>query len=155
MTWEAAADIASIATPIGVLLAFWQLVLAKRQAVAAFEDSLSAQYRALLAQIPVKALLGQSLFESEAADSLGTFYRYFDLSNEQAFLRSRRRIGEGTWTDWREGIQQNMKLPAFASAWVTIRSAKTGAFDDLARVIDVPTTGPSRLPQQIKGASSE
>jgi hypothetical protein len=137
LSWPTIDTIVSFATLLGVLAAFWQLRESKRQAVATFEDSLSAQYRSLLAELPVDALLGRTLDLDARRRSLGAFYRYFDLSNEQAFLRTRNRVGKGTWTDWAEGINQNMKLPAFQVAWTEIRSAGTGVFDDLATALDV------------------
>ena len=88
--------------------------------------------------MPVEALLGRELSPDVLKDSLIVFYRYFDLSNEQAFLRTRSRIGNRTWDDWKEGMRQNLKLPAFQSAWREIRAAGTGAFDDLAKVIGEP-----------------
>lgn len=50
--------ISSLFTAVGVLLAFRQLQLAKRQALTTFEDQMAAQYRELIRRIPVKALLG-------------------------------------------------------------------------------------------------
>lgn len=58
-------DLAALATAIGVALAAWQLYLAKQQAQLAFEDSLNSQYRSLLAELPLKAMLGRQLTQAE------------------------------------------------------------------------------------------
>ena len=39
--------------------------------------------------------------------------RYFDLSNEEAFLRVQGRVRSEKWANWVEGIQQNMARPGF------------------------------------------
>src|SRR5947199_10739310 len=90
-------DIAAVATAGGVFLAARQLYLAKDQAQSQFEDSLNAQYRAILEDLPLAALLGQHIAEPELERTLPFFYRYFDLSNEEAFLRAQGRIRSETW----------------------------------------------------------
>jgi hypothetical protein len=133
---------ASIATAIGVGIAGWQIALAKRHAILQFEDQLSAQYRALMRDLPVNALLGESLSDIEYAAALGVFYHYFDLSNEQAFLHERGRISRSTWESWQEGIEQNLRRPAFALAWAEVSRRAPDSFDELRRLVK-----PSDLPQ--------
>lgn len=79
-------DVAALATALGVLIAVWQLWESLRVAKAQFEDGLNAQYRALIAELPLDALLGRQLSESDLNSAMPVFYRYFDLSNEQANL---------------------------------------------------------------------
>ena len=88
--FEIIQSLASVATAIGVGVAAWQLLLSKRQAQSQFEDTFAEQYRRIIEMLPLGALLGQSLTEQEVNGSLRTFYNYFDLSNEQAFLVARR-----------------------------------------------------------------
>ena len=57
--------IATAATALGVFLGWWQLRAAKRQAVVAFEDTLAREYRDIVHQLPVGALLGEKLSEAE------------------------------------------------------------------------------------------
>jgi hypothetical protein len=133
-------DLAAVATAIGVALAAWQLYLAKQQAQLAFEDSLNAQYRSLLAELPLKAMLGRQLSDAELNACLGVFYRYFDLSNEQAFLFSLGRIRRSAWKNWLEGIGQNMERPAFQQAWQAILPDIDGSFDELKKL---PGMGPT------------
>lgn len=112
-TSDTLASAANLATAAGVLLAAWQLYLAKGQAESQFEDSLNAQYRSMLEELPLNALLGRRLNHDEITAQLPVFYRYFDLCNEQAFLFKERRVREETWTNWREGIEQNIARPGF------------------------------------------
>src|SRR5258708_39067788 len=110
-------DVSHIATATGVFVAAWQLWRARRQSITTFEDSLAREYRELAATIPTKALLGEELTEQEYREHFDEFYRYFDLSNEQAFLHQRGRIRRSTWQFWRDGIASNLRRPAFRPAW--------------------------------------
>lgn len=123
--------VAAAATAVGVLLAWWQLRLAKQQAVTTFEDSVASQYREIAARLPVKALLGENLSEPEFEAALPDFYHYFDLSNEQAYLHLKRRIRYETWSEWREGIHQNLARPAFGRAWNEVSSRAPESFNEL------------------------
>ena len=116
---------------LAVGLAWWQLLLMKRHTVTAFEDALVQEYRELASTLPLKALLGQKLTDKEHVDKLDEFYRYFDLCNYQAFLRTQGRVSEATWTFWKEGIQTNMARPAFSRAWSEIAAKASDDFDEL------------------------
>src|SRR5437764_11694309 len=91
-------DLAAVATAGGVLLAARQLFLAKDQAQSQFEDSLNAQYRAVIQDLPLGAMFGQQLLTPELEEALRVFYRYFDLSNEQGFLHAHGRVPSQTRT---------------------------------------------------------
>lgn len=123
--------IASVATAVAVIVAAWQLMLSRRQAVTAFEDSLAKEYRDLAAKIPVKALLGKPLDDAEFSDCFDTLYHYIDLCNEQAFLKNSGRISKATWAFWRGGIASNLRRPAFARAWSEIAAGSVGDFTEL------------------------
>jgi len=122
---------ASVATAAGVLIAGWQLRLAKQQAITAFEDQLGSQYREIARRLPVQALLGEKLDPATQASALPEFYHYFDLSNEQAFLYRRKRVRRHTWTEWSEGIEQNLRRPAFMTAWAEVTARAPESFNDL------------------------
>jgi hypothetical protein len=96
---------ASVATAFGVVMAWWQIREARRQAVTSFEDSMSREYRDIAQKLPVAALLGDPLREEELTGNLDDFYHYIDLTNEQVFLRQRGRVRADTWINWRDGIQ--------------------------------------------------
>lgn len=125
----------SLATAIGVFFAAWQLAATKRQAQSSFEDSLTSQYRAIVHDLPLRALLGEALITEDLQGALPTFYRYFDRCNEQAFLRGKNRIRKDTWAEWTEGIEQNLARPAFCAAWREIDARSDGSFDDLRRLL--------------------
>ena len=122
---------ASVATTIGVFMVVWQLWMTKRAEVTQFEDSLAGEYRAITKDLPIEALLGEKLDDIEYAQSLNAFYYYFDLSNEQIFLRQHRRVRKTTWTDWADGIQSNLDRPAFRRAWDEIKQRSDGSFKEL------------------------
>lgn len=134
MALEELGAISNVATAIGVGVAAWQLLASKRQAVTSFEDSLTSQYRALIEQIPLQALLGEAISEEDVRSALPHFYRYFDLCNEQAFLFRHRRVSRKTWENWQDGIRSNLGRPAFKRAWAEIAARAPSDFDHLRRL---------------------
>ncbi len=130
--------LSGLATAIGVGVAAFQLRMSKRQSITSFEDSLTAQYREVLAKIPLAALLGQRLSPDEHATHLQYFYRYFDLCNEQIFLRNNQRVSNETWEFWKEGILSNIQRPAFVEAWAEISSKAKDDFDELRKLSPPP-----------------
>ena len=141
MTIDTLTAVSSVATAVGVLVAAWQLWLAHRQSITAFEDSLAREYRELAAMLPTKALLGEPLTEQEYREHFDDFYRYFDLSNEQAFLHQCGRIRRCTWQFWRDGIASNLTRPAFTCAWREVCSRTNSDFSEL-RALFPPDTQP-------------
>jgi hypothetical protein len=85
---ETLAALANIATAAAVVVGAWQLVLVHRLSVTNFENTFSKEYRELAAKLPTKALLGEEFTDDEHAKHFDEMYHYFDLCNEQAFLRS-------------------------------------------------------------------
>lgn len=128
-------DVAAVATASAVIVAAWQLRQAKMQAQLQFEDSLNQQYREILKELPLAGMLGQPLPEGELRAQLRVFYRYFDLSNEQAFLHAQGRIRRRTWANWIEGIRQNMARAAFRQAWHALLPDLDGSFDELKAIL--------------------
>jgi hypothetical protein len=96
-TYECITAVASAITATGVLLAWWQIRVQKKQAVTDFEDRLTAEYRKIVKPLPVSALLGEEINESAYRDHLGDFYQYIDLTNQQLFLRRQGRVSKATW----------------------------------------------------------
>lgn len=127
--------LANVATAIAVIVAAWQLLLSQKQSVTTFEDSLAKEYRDIAATLPVKALLGEPLSDSEYTDKFDEFYRYFDLCNQQAFLRKSGRVSDRTWEFWKDGIASNLKRPAFARAWSDVTARCNGDFSELRTLI--------------------
>lgn len=132
MTLEAAA---SFATALSIFVAAGQLWAAQKQAKTSFEDEVADRYLDFVRELPVEAFLGGELPEEVLVASLSVFYRYFVFSNWQAFLRTKRRVRPAVWAEWRQGIEQNLRKPAFAAAWKAIVARSPGAFDDLRREV--------------------
>ena len=128
-------SISSVATAVGVVFAAWQLWVTKKQAVLQFEDSMTAQYREILRRLPVEALLGEPLSDARYSETLKEFIHYFDLSNEQAFLRLKKRVRKSTWKEWEEGILQNMRRPAFTQAWEEVTRRAPETFNELRAIL--------------------
>jgi len=124
--------IANAATAVGVVAVAVQIWLATRQSKTEFEDRLSEEYRELMKDLPVDAFLGKQI--SVDGELLRHFFRYFDMTNTQIFLRQRKRIRRSTWNDWVEGIRDNLKLPAFVEAWRLI-SPQTTSFAELRELL--------------------
>lgn len=118
----------------GVVLAWLQLKASREQARVDFEDALTREYRSLARDIPTKAFLGETLPDWQQEATLDEFFHYFDLSNEQVFLRMKGRVSGATWEEWREGIRQNLARPAFAKAWSTIKEKMPESFEELKRL---------------------
>ncbi len=123
--------ITGVGTAVGVLVGAWQLWQAHQQTVTSFEDSFSREYRELTADLPTKALLGESLTEEEYSEHFDEFYHYFDLSNEQAFLFLTGRVRTRTWKFWKDGIEANLGRPAFRRAWSEISERAPADFEEL------------------------
>ena len=113
-----------------------------------FEDGLVQQYRDLLNRIPVSALLGEPLNEETRQAHLGDFYHYFDLCNEQVFLRQQHRISRPTWKMWRDGIRTNMRRPAFAAAWRDVKEKSECDFAELRWLESTEYRGDPKNPLQ-------
>jgi len=120
----------------GALLIVLQIWQAKKQAVTSFEDSLNAEYRRIIHAIPVKATFGEPFTAEEIAKYIDEFLFYFDLCNQQAFLRKEERIQNKIWEFWSEGMRLNFNLPAFKQAWgeVETRTPKT-FYSELRRLV--------------------
>ena len=108
-------DAAGIATAVGVLFAAAQLMLASSQARTAFEDEVAGQYRSLIKPNLAEALLAP--LSDEDRGRLEGFYEYFDLSNEQVFLRVQGRVRRRTWVEWSKGIEGNLAREPMRGAW--------------------------------------
>ena len=104
----------SIATAAGVCFVAWQVLLAKKQAQAEFEDSFDQQYRALSMAIPVDVLIGKKLDEAKKDEVRELIYNYLDLSNEQVYLRKKGRVSSDTWESWCSGVNTTPNPQLFA-----------------------------------------
>lgn len=137
MTWpgNSIQDVASIATAVGVFFAAFQLLHTRARAITTFEDSLSTEYRRITDRLPTEALLGERLSPEIQKAHFHDFYAYFDLTNNQVFLRQIRRISKKTWDFWADGVQTNLARPAFAESWAEISRRAGSDFSELRRLI--------------------
>lgn len=119
-------SVGSIATAIAVLLAAWQLHRGTIQARTDFEDDLCREYRELARSIPPDAHLDREMADSVYDLAFPVLFQYFDLSNEQIFLRLNGRVSKVTWFNWRDGIQSNIQRKAFRRAWEEIKAGSKG-----------------------------
>jgi len=132
---DLAQEYASLVTAVGVIVATTQLWLSRSSAQSSFEDSLAKEYRELIRLVPVDVLLGRE-FDRELAGSnynavRELIFNYLDLTNEQVFLRKKRRVRKSTWHEWADGIRTNLRLPLFKSVWDEIKKESPEMFSEL------------------------
>jgi hypothetical protein len=134
-------------TPISALVLAYQIWQRKRQFTTEFEDSLTDEYRDIVYEIPIEERLSNG--ESDGKDSdhdIKDYYKYFDLTNQQIFLRKEGRVSKSTWESWREGIESNMQKESFDSAWEEInKKSDSKDLESLKRFLDNKTGGDPRL----------
>ena len=118
-----------------------QLKLSRELEANTFEDGFAQQYREIVHRIPIEALLGEQLSQDELTENLDDFFRYFDLCNEQTFLRQIRRIRRDTWVLWRDGMRSNFSRPAFASAWKIVSAKCPDDFHELRSLVNTGFVG--------------
>ena len=126
--------VASVVSAFSVIFIICQLRLTKDIAQLTFEDSLNKEYRELCQKLPYKVFLKEQLSETELEDVMDEFYSYFDLSNQQVFLRATARLSEKTWMNWRDGIRANLDLPNFKYAWSVFEKDEK-IFNELKQII--------------------
>jgi hypothetical protein len=124
-------NVPEIIMAAGTLLLFWQIFQGRQQARTTFEDSLDKEYRDIIHKLPSKAVLGGPLDDAKFEEHLDEFFAYFDLCNQQAFLRQRDRISDDTWAYWSDGMRANLKKRAFRTAWEHVKQHATGEFNEL------------------------
>lgn len=128
---------ASIATAAGVFVAVYQIRADLRMQNTEFEDELDREAREISLSLPLEALFGERIPPDVAAKSLEHFHRYFDLCNQQIFLRESGRITDARWEGWCDEIKLNLSKPAFAAAWDEIKRRAPGEFILLRRLESV------------------
>jgi hypothetical protein len=125
---------ANVVIALGVLVAVYQIRVTLKINKTKFEDKLTRQYRRITSNLPTDAMLGKPLDQVEILKYLDHFQNYFDLSNEQVFLRQTSRITKETWAHWRDGIRQNLQFPAFQFAWNLVKNASKDRFQELRKL---------------------
>ncbi len=131
MNWD---TIAALATAIGVAVAAWQINESRKLSQSSFEDTLDQQYRELAHGIPVNALIGKEIDESQKTETRELIYNYLDLCNEQIFLRKKNRIRKDTWNDWCSGIESHLQKIAFIQIWEEVKEQSPGSFSFLEKL---------------------
>jgi hypothetical protein len=127
-------DVAGVATAIGVLFGAGQLLLSRSQATTTFEDALSVQYRQIIKPGLLADLLSNLESDPGAVETVAPYYEYFDLCNEQIFLRLQGRVRRRTWREWQQGIEANLGRGAIKEAWL-VAHHKLDEFGEL-RLLD-------------------
>jgi hypothetical protein len=105
-----------------------------QQSVTQFEDDIEKEYRSIAKDIPIQTLLGESISEDDRLEFMNAFYNYIDFTNGQIQLCKNKRIRPKTWESWVEGIEENLKLPAFKAAWEEIKEKLPNSFNELRKL---------------------
>lgn len=108
----------SVLTVVGVGVACYQLWQTRVSLRDGFERSFFDRYQRIADGLPPQVLLGGSSEEVPMDD--WTFYKYFELCEEELYYRAHRRVSADTWRDWWYGIRQNMEKDAFAKAFARL-----------------------------------
>jgi hypothetical protein len=111
---------ASVATTLAIAAVVWQLVLTRRQMTASFERTFVERYERIIASVPLEMLTGESVDIARNEKVLRAFFDYFELCEEELYYRQARRVSDSAWSDWSEGIELNLRRPAFREAWATL-----------------------------------
>lgn len=85
-------------------------------------------------ELPVNVLIGKPINPNEKEHVRELIYNYFDLANEQAYLRAKRRICRHTWTSWNVGICDHYNRPEFKEVYDEIIGHSS--FTYLKRLVD-------------------
>ena len=125
---------AAVATAVGVFVAVLQIRVQLRQDATEFEDDLDKEAREIFLALPIAALLGEPISREEAVTALEQFHRYFDLCNQQVFLRGSKRISDARWESWADEMAINLAKPAFHAAWAEIKRRAPAEFVLLRRL---------------------
>lgn len=132
--------LAHCAAIVGIGIGAYQLWQTRKQAQTTFEDSMAKEYRELANKFPTKVFydfpFSEELTAREKAKAQDEFYRYFDLTNGQIFLREAGRISDQTWAFWCDGIKTNMQRAAFKAAWNDIGVKARLDFAELRLLIE-------------------
>ena len=107
-----------------------------RLAQTTFEDSIDQQYRVLAARVPMDVWLGKAPSPEIEQHAREIAFQYLDLCNEQILLRKLRRISDGRWRGWLEGIEENMGIPLIRDVWDEVLRNRPGHLSNLARLHD-------------------
>jgi len=117
--------ITAVATAVGVILVFVQLLSNNKIERTKFENELVIRYIAITNEITFNVMYLKPCtekFEEIIGEKLHGFYKYFDLSNQELFLMADDRVSEETWVEWESGIIDLLKLKSFQYAWNRISS---------------------------------
>jgi hypothetical protein len=112
--------VAESATALGVLALGAQLVLLRRQTRAEFERRFVERYESIIANIPLKMLIGDRCDGAMTDLERRAFYDYFRLCEEEIYFLQQRKVSYQTWADWWVGIRSNLDKAAFRSAWAVL-----------------------------------
>ena len=104
----------SIFTVVGLGVACYQLWQTRVSLRDGFERSFFDRYQRIADGLPPHVLLGGSTDDLPTDD--WTFYKYFELCEEELYYRAHRRVSADTWRDWWYGITQNMDKEPFRKA---------------------------------------
>lgn len=133
MNWQ---TLSSVGTFLGVIFAAYQIGQQKRISQSNFEDSLDQQYRSLIREIPVDALIGQEVEEAKKEVTREAIYNYLDLCNEQVYLRKNNRITRERWLIWQEGIEANLNKIEFQKIYKEVYDSEPDTFTSLFKLTE-------------------
>ena len=125
----------------GITIVFFGLKGVRTQIQASMFSDYTKRYAEVIDGLPFGARSPSSVKslddfdETEQQRIIGTVRRYLNLVSEEMYLAEEKFIADSAWIIWKTGIQDTMRLSAFAEVWKTIRD-EYDAYPEFQRFIE-------------------
>ena len=125
--WAEAGVIAALAGTTVTALALYVTIRGMRDQLWLLTFSeYTRRYAEVVRDLPSEGRRPDSSFDiqvigdAERGRILNSARAYLNLASEEFFLHSRGRIDDETWSIWRTGIEQTVRLPWLRGAWAEL-----------------------------------
>ena len=131
------ADIALIATAVGVLAAVFGLRQSNRERLRQFEAMYVQRYWSILDQLSLDALAGSTKEPPSEAD-LKAIRAYLFLCEDELEIRGRRYIADTTYKIWTDAAVTQLQQPMFRAVWEQVLKESTFPYKHLQALCSQP-----------------
>lgn len=128
--------ITALATFGGFIVVIYQLRQNSKLEQSKFEYDITKRFIDITNELKFDTIYlskeKDSDFGKHIKNKLHEFYQYFDLTNQEIYLKNKNKITDETWDEWEEGIIYLLKRDSFMYAWELIDKTVTEAtFNEL------------------------
>ena len=131
------ADIALIATAVGVLAAVFGLRQSNRERLRQFEAMYVQRYWSILDQLSLDALAGSTKHPPSEAD-LKAIRAYLFLCEDELEMRGRGYIADTTYKIWTDAAVTQLQQPMFQAVWEQVLKESTFPYKHLHALCSQP-----------------